>query len=421
MYKLSENINHNKVFLINRSELDGRIDPHQYHFERRNSIKKLSQNNELLKLKDVIRNVKRNTFEIKNSDTYVGLENIVSNTGEYVPFNEKQSVSSAAVFKKGHILFPKLRPYLNKVYLAEFDGICSTEFHVFEATKVLNEFLTIYLRSDLIVNQTKHLMTGNTLPRLQTEDINNLPVPNLSIDTQQEVVNIYNAAYERKKDKEAKAKNLLLSIDKYLLTELGLTLSDYGRDLNNRVFTASLSEVTRGRFDPISIRNYKNIFLQKPKYPFLKFKELFKDNPQYGANEQAIDGDKKTDARYIRITDIDEWGNLRNDTWKTAANVNSSYLLYENNILIARTGATVGKAFIYKEHNSKAIFAGYMIRFFINVDKASPDFIFYYLNSSFYKYWISTIQRPSAQPNINSEEYKSLPIPLSTLMKNLII
>jgi len=106
--------------------------------------------------------------------------------------NEKESVSSAALFKKGNILFPKLRPYLNKVHRAQFDGCCSTEFHVFEAHDIHPDFLTIVLRSNLVLAQTKHLMTGNTLPRLQTTDIENLIIPYPDMDAQENIVHHVN-------------------------------------------------------------------------------------------------------------------------------------------------------------------------------------------------------------------------------------
>ena len=140
------------------------------------------------RLKDVVNNVKMMKFSISSGEIYVGLENIESETGEYISSSEKTSISSAAQFKEGDILFPKLRPYLNKVYRAQFDGCCSTEFHVFEAHDINPDFLTIVLRSSIVLAQTKHLMTGNTLPRLQTTDIANLIIPYPSMKLQEEIV-----------------------------------------------------------------------------------------------------------------------------------------------------------------------------------------------------------------------------------------
>ena len=118
----------------------------------------------------------------------------------------------------------------------------------------------------------------------------------------------------------------------------------------------------------------------------------------------------------IRITDIDEIGNLKDAGWKTAKNTEERYLLKNNDLLFARSGS-VGKCYIHKNIEKDAIFAGYLIRFILDLEKANPDFIFYFCNSSIYYFWVSAIQRPAVQANINAEEFKSLPIPLPPLEK----
>lgn len=139
-FEFSAWVNANNLFLVNRSELEGRLDPHQYHHERISAIKSLKSKNKTISLFQVVNSSKQITTEFNPQDIYVGLENIISDTGEYVATSDKQSISSAGVFKKGQILFPKLRPYLNKVHLTEFDGICSTEFHIFESKNISAEF-----------------------------------------------------------------------------------------------------------------------------------------------------------------------------------------------------------------------------------------------------------------------------------------
>lgn len=170
------------------SIIGGRLDPIQFHSERMEMIDKIKRR-KWCYLKNVVSSEKTIINSISRDDTYIGLENIDGETGAYVPLKEKESISSAALFERGDILFPKLRPYLNKVYRAEFDGCCSTEFHVFQAHDINPDFLTIVLRSNLILAQTKHLMTGNTLPRLQTKDIDNLIIPFPDITIQEEIVN----------------------------------------------------------------------------------------------------------------------------------------------------------------------------------------------------------------------------------------
>ena len=95
------------------------------------------------------------------------------------------------VYEKNDILYGRLRPYLNKVLLAEKEGICSTEFHVMrviDTETVLPEYVAAILRSDLILSQTKHMMTGNTHPRISNDDVKNLYIPVPDIGVQAEIV-----------------------------------------------------------------------------------------------------------------------------------------------------------------------------------------------------------------------------------------
>ena len=165
-----------RVFFRKFSEVSGeRIDGNAHHSKRTKTISSVKLSKYPIKsLKTLSSFSKEITLTNSKKLPYIGLENIESNTGVYQASTEKESFSSAVKFKKGQILFPKLRPYLNKVYFAEFNGLCSTEFHILDSDKVNNQYLGIFLRSIIIVNQTKYLMSGNTLPRLQTDDIKNL-------------------------------------------------------------------------------------------------------------------------------------------------------------------------------------------------------------------------------------------------------
>ena len=177
-----------RIFTAQRRELAGwRFDPHALHPEREACITELQRRpfHPLRKAASFCRDLRT---EIPEGAIYVGLENIESHTGRYIPSNDQESISSAFAFRKGQVLFPKLRPYLNKVFLAPFDGLCSTEFHVLEGITIRSEFLALFLRSNLVVKQTKHLMSGNTLPRLQTEDIETLLIPEVDDSVQQRIV-----------------------------------------------------------------------------------------------------------------------------------------------------------------------------------------------------------------------------------------
>lgn len=188
---------------------------------------------------------------------------------------------------------------------------------------------------------------------------------------------------------------------------------------NNKVFIVQRSEI-EGRLDPkMALYNRK---VQNSLYPKVKLKDVLVCKPQYGASEPGVPRSSIKEPRYIRITDIDENGLISHDELgATAKIIENKYILCENDILIARTGATVGKAYIHKPALYDCFFAGYLIRFIINTDKALPEYIFTYTQLNAYKEWVNAIQRPSGQPNINSEEYQSLEIPLPNIERQQVI
>ncbi len=123
----------------------------------------------------------------------------------------------------------------------------------------------------------------------------------------------------------------------------------------------------------------------------------------------------ETDVKYVRITDFDDNGIPDGHEFVTAEVVESRYALQVGDILFARSGATVGKTYLYTGNIGAAIFAGYCIRFRFNPALVLPEFVYIYTKTRRYQTWVKSIQRPSGQPNINKEEFKSFTIPLPPL------
>lgn len=149
---------------------------------------------------------------------------------------------------------------------------------------------------------------------------------------------------------------------------------------------------------------------------FLKAKPFL-----YGANETA-ELEEPESPRYIRITDIDSNGNLREDIFKSLPwEIAKPYLLKEGDILFARSGATVGKTFLYKKSWGVACFAGYLIKFEANTNKVIPKYVYYYTLSWQYENWVkqSTIQ--ATIQNVSAEKYGNLLIPLPLVQQQKMI
>jgi type I restriction enzyme S subunit len=136
---------------------------------------------------------------------------------------------------------------------------------------------------------------------------------------------------------------------------------------------------------------------------------------EYGANASAIDYDESL-PRYIRITDIDDNGFLLEDTKASVAlEGNEKYLLKENDFLFARTGATVGKTYLYQETDGPAVYAGYLIKFTVDPQVLLPEYLKHYTETGRYWYWVRSTIHTGAQPNINAKEYSSMPVPVPPL------
>ncbi|MBR9829312.1 MAG: restriction endonuclease subunit S [Oceanospirillales bacterium] len=140
--------------------------------------------------------------------------------------------------------------------------------------------------------------------------------------------------------------------------------------------------------------------------------ELTNEKLSYGANSSSIEIDR-SNLRYIRITDIDDQGNLSNDAVGIDPIEGSAYILKNNDFLFARSGNTVGKTFLYceKSHPPSA-YAGYLIRYRPNSDKLLPIYLKHFCLSDTYHSWVKSQIRAGAQPNINAKEYASLSLPI---------
>ena len=128
---------------------------------------------EVKKIKEVY-NRKTDTIDpTKSKDVYpyLGLEHIVPN--EFRRIGNGFSNETAAlkvIFNKGDLLYGKLRPYLNKVFISDIDGVGSTEFLVFEQNEYTN-WLYFILQTTDFLNFTKSMTAGTQHPRVSWNDI----------------------------------------------------------------------------------------------------------------------------------------------------------------------------------------------------------------------------------------------------------
>lgn len=158
------------------------------------------------------------------------------------------------------------------------------------------------------------------------------------------------------------------------------------------------------------VENYKPVIKINPEWKVVELGEMCE--LEYGFTDTAKD---KGNARLIRITDIDENGKLK-EFGKKFINLTKEaepYLLKQNDILVARTGATYGKTMIFKE-SYPAIFASYLIRLKFN-NIVIPDY--YWIFSQSENYWIEarTLMSGGAQQQFNANAIKRIKIPIPSI------
>ena len=126
------------------------------------------------------------TKDIADSDWILDLEDIEKDTGKILQKLTKRKRNSAStkhLFHKGQVLYSKLRPYLNKVVLADDDGYCTSEILPLNFNNcIIPEYAKYYLMSPTFLRYANHCSYGVKMPRLGTQDGKNavLPIPPLN-------------------------------------------------------------------------------------------------------------------------------------------------------------------------------------------------------------------------------------------------
>ncbi len=154
---------------------------------------------------------------------------------------------------------------------------------------------------------------------------------------------------------------------------------------------------------------YRAVAVRGGKWPMVKLGEIIKTKPQYGSGASKVRFDGK--VRYVRITDIEDDGSLKDEDLVSPSKFESDCILQQGDLLLARSGS-VGRAYLHQKTEGCYQFAGYLIRFSIDTSNALPLFVFHVMHSQAYWNWIEKMRKSGTISNINATEYSSLEIPL---------
>lgn len=282
--------------------------------------------------------------------------------------------------EQGDILYSLVRPNLKNIAVVTSSDtdkyVASSGFCVLRSKEVDHRYLYHLVLSNPFNDYIMGLVSGANYPAVREDDIKGFSFRCPPIADQQRIV------------AELDKINELISLKKAQLSDLDT--------LAQSIFYEMFG-------DPIE--NEKG-------WEVKKLGEIAAEKLSYGSGASAIEYDGET--RYVRITDITDGGEL--DANVVSPNVfDNKYLLNDGDILFARSGATVGKTFLYKPKYGRCIYAGYLIRYVPDKKVVSPLYVFSFTKTNYYKSFISSSQRTVAQPNINAKQYGDLLIPLPPL------
>ncbi len=344
-----------------------------------------------VKFGDICREVKLTTKDpiADGYERYIGLEHLDSGSLKIQRWGiiAEDNPSFTRVFKKGHILFGKRRPYLKKAAVAEFDGICSGDIIVMEPkpnSLLSNELVRHLVQSEPVWNWAVLNSSGSLSPRTKFSALSKLEISVPSYP-QDSCLNVLREAENA------------LSTSESVITQL----------IEAKTATAYSLMLEGNWYQELFGRNRASI---PEGWELLIVDDVLSDT-QYGLSDSLEEQGRYPVLRMMNITNgyVDP-NDLKYLNWtKKEAN---KYMLNYGDIVFNRTNSMewVGRTGIF-ELDGDYLFASYLIRLVTNEKKLTPYYLTQYLNLPLIQYRLKAYATPGvSQANINPGSLKSLPI-----------
>lgn len=322
---------------------------------------------------------------------YVGLEDIESDTGKFLGSRRPKSVRSSTFhFDKTYILYGRLRPYLNKVLLPDFEGHCSSEiFPISVSDECDRRFLFHWLMWSKTVSAIDETSTGARMPRANMREVLGFPVPVPPMAEQTRIVAILDEAFEAidraKEIATLNAANARELFNSYL----NRVFSEKGEGCEAASLESLCERITKGS----SPRWQGFDYVDKPGL-------LFVTSENVGDNCMVFDKEKY----------VDEAFNERNER---------SILKCED-VLTNLVGASIGRTAIFDREDDANINQA------VGILRCIPDrlvnhYLSYLLNSPYFRKVLHDNEVNSARANISLTFLKQLKIPLPSLQDQQVL
>ncbi|QQS06054.1 MAG: restriction endonuclease subunit S [Fibrobacterota bacterium] len=340
-----------------------------------------------------------------SDDTWVleleDIERDTSNILQRKTFRDRNSRSTKNSFKKNDVLYGKLRPYLNKVVIADIDGVCSTEIVPLSGgTNLNNRFLWYWLKSPIFLDYVSRVGRGVNMPRLSTEDGQNAPLVLSPATEQRRIVAKLDALQSRTR------------IAREALDAVAPLLKSFRQSVLQAAVTGALTEEWRSKQRKL------------PEWEVINLGEVVEDI-RYGTSAKCHYQPVATPV--LRIPNVGEGavklGDIKYGTFD-ASEVEKLALAVGDILVIRSNGSAdlVGKPALISDREAGYLFAGYLIRLRFLKEKITPEFALLALRSPQTRDWIeSETKSSSGVNNISAEKLRNIPLSLPPLAEQIEI
>lgn len=430
-FELSENVDKNKVFLVNRSIIEKRLDPF-YHIPDLLDLEDRIQEKQPLKLSKYVKSISSGatpkTSEVEkyysdkeNGIPFLRVQNLTTSSilnfdnVKYINYETHNGLLKRSQVKEGDLLVKITgvgRMAIASVAPIDFEGNINQHLVVIRTgNKEISEILAAYLNTDIAEKLASRRATGGTRPALDYPALLSIP-----IIFDKKILEIYKTATNLKQTKHQTAQNLLNSIDDYLLMELGITLPEAEDSLDSRIFTTRFREVSGGRFDTFYYQKSFIEFehrLRNSNFNLTKLKDLgCKIDTGKGMYDYVENG-----IPYLNVNNIEKFTVNFRDCKKVSSTLleSENNIVNENTILTGRVG-TVGKFALYTKKDISFI-SDNVLKLSVENENVSLKYLCIILNSELIQIQLKQNSKGSVQEVINKQTIKNLKIPLPPLAK----
>ena len=426
-----------ECLVVQSSEIEGRLDPHFYRPYFMNEFNALSESKfEIVELSKLCTRVTDGTHY---TPTYVGSgvpfisvkdvrENSISFADiKFISNKEHNRLAKRCRPEEDDILLTKIGTVgLSAVvpsHVPEFSIFVSVALLKIDKAKASPHYVSAFLNSRFTKFQIDRVLKGIGVPDLHLENISKIRIPIPPLETQNQIVQTMESAYQAKSQKEREADKILDSIDDYVLDELEIELPEFE---DQQCFTIPSDEVKGNRIDP---HYYHPKFIQLTAklegaiYSFVALKDLIIDIS--GGATPRVDGDYYSDRTagvpFLRVQNISDKGIILDDLKYIKKEVHESALkrsqLRENDLVFTITGRIGSVSVIPKgfEGNINQHSVRFHLKDKIEGNYINPNFVSAYLNSFIGKMLSIRGATGGTRPALDYAYVKQLKIPVLPL------